>query len=212
MKNFVIGYGSLINSESRNVTGKGKVALPIWLQHHERTWSASFTDIQFCALAIHPKLGQKINAVVFECEDIAQFDRREYGYNRIEISNDLIEMYNSHQEKPDGKFWLYMVKPENLRPPSAESLIWQSYVDVCLMGCFEYNEKYAHDFLNSTTGWSTDFWSNDRENSDYLKALSLHSPEKIDALLRQFNLFAKHPKVDNAALKEYVKNKLNPDS
>lgn len=209
MKNFIIGYGSLISSESRKVTGISSNALPVWINNFERSWSASFPEMKFCALAVKPEAGKKINAVLFECPDLESFDKREWGYTRTKLNSELLEMYDGDTAKPEGDYWIYITKTERFTACSHESLIWQSYVDVCLTGCLEYSKLFVADFINTTTGWQNEFWASDRHSSEYLKALKNFNPDNIDLILKEYEIGPKNQTSDNAALSEYVRSKLN---
>lgn len=209
MKNFIIGYGSLISSESRKVTGISSNALPVWVNNFERSWSASFPEMKFCALAVKPQPHKKINAVLFECPDLESFDKREWGYTRTKLDLDFLEMYDADTKKPEGQYWIYITQSERSTACSPESLIWQSYVDVCLTGCLEYSKQFVADFISSTTGWQNEFWASDRHSSEYLKALKNFNPDTIDLILNEYQIGPQNPTANNAALAEYVRSKLN---
>ena len=209
MKNFIVGYGSLISSESRKVTGLSSDALPVWIHKYERSWSASFPEIKFCALAVKSDTHKKMNAVLFECPDLESFDKREWGYTRTKLNPDLVEMYVAHSLKPEGHYWIYITNEERCTPCSQENLIWQSYVDVCLTGCLEYSELFVADFIRHTTGWQNQFWANDRHSSEYLKALKNFKPDKIDLILKAYEIGPENETSDNKELAAYVRSKLN---
>jgi hypothetical protein len=71
-----------------------------------------------------------------------------------------------------------------LLPPSYEYPILQTYIDVVILGCLEYGEKFAIEFIKTTFLW-TKFWLNERELS---RRPWLHQKRyvQIDNLLKEF--------------------------
>ncbi|MGZ3725887.1 MAG: hypothetical protein ACXWQQ_08800 [Pseudobdellovibrio sp.] len=206
---YVVGYGSLVNSESRKITGLTAEAYPVWLQGFERSWSASFSDLTFCALSALPETQKKMNAVLFKVVDVNEFDEREMGYDRVEIANDSVVAYDPNMKLPtDSRFWIYIPKKNILGRPHEKNLIWQSYSDVCLAGALEHGETFTRDFIKSTIGWDEKFWADDRLTNDYLKVLKNYRPEKIDQILREFNLQPKMKNFDDSALRKHVQKRL----
>ena len=60
---------------------------------------------------------------------------------------------------PDGPIG----KPRvNLKMASHTHPILQSYVDICILGCFEFSKEFAIEFIHTTVGWDSP-WLNDRE-------------------------------------------------
>jgi hypothetical protein len=97
---FIFGYGSLINSMSRNATvGKIVPAIPARVSAafgYLRAWddrsSSGFTSLGLRT----PREGEKastINGVLYPVEggDMAKYDTRERGYRRVEVPRDDLE-------------------------------------------------------------------------------------------------------------------------
>ncbi len=184
MKNYVIGYGSLINFESQNITGKSFSSIPVILKEHTRSWSVVYDDLQFCALGVYPDPTRSINAVLFEIEDIDVFDRREHGYNRHELSRELLQPWKADDQIPqDGKIWIYLPFSEKTGQASEKYFIWQSYLDVIFMGCISIDQRFAQEFIKTTTGWDLRFLNNDRQESKYIRALKQYDSQKVDELI-----------------------------
>lgn len=185
MKNYIIGYGSLINFESQNITGKSFSSIPVILNEYSRSWSVVYDDLQFCALGVYPDKNQSINVVLFEIENLEVFDRREHGYSRHEVDHSLLKAWNEQDRIPvDGKIWIYLPFKEKFGEASAKYFIWQSYVDVILMGCLSIDRKFAEHFIQTTTGWNLRFLNNDRKESQYIRALKDYNSEKVDELIQ----------------------------
>lgn len=184
MKNYIIGYGSLINRESQNITGKSLSSMPVVLKNFSRSWTVVYDDLQFCALGVYEKKGSNINVVLFEVEDLKVFDQREHGYNRYELDRSLLNAWIPGDQIPEsGKIWIYLPFTEKFGAASDRHFIWQSYVDVILMGCLSVDHKFAEEFIKTTDGWSPLFFKDDRKESAYLKALKIYQPEVIDHVL-----------------------------
>lgn len=185
MKNYVIGYGSLINFESQNITGRSFSSIPVVISEYARSWSVVYDELQFCALGVYPDKTQKMNAVLFEIESIEVFDKREHGYTRHELDGSLLKTWNEKDQIPeDGKIWIYRPFEEKFGKASEKYFIWQSYVDVILMGCLSIDEQFAYEFIKTTQGWDLNFLNNDRKESKYIRALKNYNSEKVDELLK----------------------------
>jgi hypothetical protein len=184
MKNYVIGYGSLINVESQNITGKSLSSMPVVLKGYSRSWSVTYDDLQFCALGVYKEKHSSINVVLFEVEDLHVFDQREHGYNRYELDRSVLNAWTPGGKIPEtGKIWIYLPLSEKFGVASEKHFIWQSYVDVILMGCLSIDRKFAEEFIKTTTGWSPIFFKDDRVESAYLKALKTYHPHQVDQVL-----------------------------
>lgn len=166
-KQYIIGYGSLINQESRHYTFPSEHnAYPIELQGFRRGWIAHGDEVGFSTtfLGITKDPQSTINAIYFSIVDdvIQSFDERERGYCRVLIPHNHIKPYEGKLNK--GQYWIYVNK--NINKPNKTFPIVQSYVDLFLSGCMEIEEKYGlHGFarkcVNTTRDWS-EYWVNDR--------------------------------------------------
>ena len=184
--NFIVGYGSLINSASRDSTaGEPTPAIPVrvlglfgfirsWNHHSPPDSLAGFT-----ALGLRKQKpgesGVTINGVLYEAKgaDMTKFDQREAGYVRIEVPISQIEAVGWQRLPETGHLWIYVtrnsaaeavqvVADESLREPDADHPLLQSYIDVVVEGGLEYGPDFARELLDTTVGWSR-FWLNDRE-------------------------------------------------
>jgi hypothetical protein len=174
---FIFGYGSLINSTSRNATvGKVVPAIPVRVSAafgYLRAWddrsSSGFTSLGLRK----PREGEKastINGVLYSVEggDMAKYDIRERGYKRVEVPRDDIEAMSWQLLPSAGRIWVYIpVKADGepgvgLPGASAQFPLLESYVDVVVEGALEYGEPFARELLETTSDWS-DYWLNDRE-------------------------------------------------
>ncbi|ODM91344.1 hypothetical protein Ocin01_15339 [Orchesella cincta] len=158
---YIVGYGSLIKTESKNRmcenTGEN---IPVLITGFTRAWN---------------------------CKGVStSFSTTELFYNRMEVTHDNVSLLNSTAKLPSGKFWIYVTKPEFQELSSKKYPIIQSYVDTFLSGCLEMQqthnvEKFTDNCTKTTAGWSN-HWVNDRI---FPRRPFVHEPNatKIDKLL-----------------------------
>jgi cation transport regulator ChaC len=114
---FILGYGSLINSSSRNATASQPIAaIPVRLSAsfgYVRGWTIR-SPSGFTALGLRRRAadetGQSINGVLYPVEgnDMAAFDAREEGYERVEVPLDQIQAMSWQRLPEHGKIWVYI--------------------------------------------------------------------------------------------------------
>jgi hypothetical protein len=183
-QNYIFGYGSLIEDESRRRTTPSAVdAWPALVQGIRRGWWArgaksGLTTTYLGAVAVtdpDPKKVAECNGVIYKvsAEELAATDRRESaGYQRCRIDNDKIRMLDGRDKPLDGVVWAYLnlfVPPDDIgnNLPTPQFPMVQSYVDICVHGCLEVEGKYptaagfTQKFIETTDEWSR-FWVNDR--------------------------------------------------
>jgi hypothetical protein len=174
---FIFGYGSLINSESRNATATKSVpAIPARVSAafgFRRCWNdrspSGFTALGLCK-APRGERGTTINGVVYpvEGDDMSKFDQREEGYTRAEVPMNLIESVGWQRLPERGRIWVYVPARPGSEPgsglpePDASYPLLQSYIDIVVEGGLEYGEEFAREIVETTDGWNR-YWLNDRE-------------------------------------------------
>jgi cation transport regulator ChaC len=169
---YIFGYGSLLLAKSRRHTRHGNdIAYPVIVQGVERGWFDHVDAPGYTTTYLGADLSakQRCNGVIFKinCQELEAYDCRETGYTRVRIDQPSITMLDGRKEPPPGDVWVY-VSTERAYP-SPDNPIVQSYVDVCVKGCLEMEERYplarevgfADLFFTTTTGWSH-YWENDR--------------------------------------------------
>jgi hypothetical protein len=173
---FIFGYGSLINTASRNATATAPVAaIPVRVSAafgYLRSWSDRSRS-GFTALGLRrPKDGEMpttINGVLYPVigEDMAAFDAREQGYERVEVPHALIESVSWQPLPERGTVWVYVPMAEGKAPgiglplPDAKFPLAESYIDVVIEGGLEYGPAFAREIIETTRDWSP-YWLNDR--------------------------------------------------
>ena len=111
---YIFGYGSLINSASRELTGQTGEAIPVIAHGLVRYWGKVDDSYILSPLVVNEGEGQ-VNGVLLEVDHqaLTEFDRRERGYHRIQIRPEQIETDISFN--PDHEIWVY-VKSDPLPP------------------------------------------------------------------------------------------------
>ena len=114
---FIFGYGSLINSTSRNATvGKIVPAIPVRVSAavgYIRAWDDRSSS-GFTALGLRkPGASEKastINGVLYpvDGDDMAKYDIRERGYRRVEVPRDDLEAMSWQLLPATGRIWVYI--------------------------------------------------------------------------------------------------------
>ncbi len=160
---YIFGYGSLINSASRRLTGQTGRAIPASATGLVRYFGKIDDSYILSPLVVHQGDGQ-INGVLLEIDEVAlaEFDRRERGYQRIALTADRI--HTQEHFDPEKPIWIYVT--EQHQPPCSQSPIVQTYVDTVLSGCLEFSEAFARQFVEQTLGWQHPL-DNDRHAPKY---------------------------------------------
>lgn len=182
MENFIFGYGSLINTESRARTGHSGEALPCVVEGIERQWNLVVSQMNATAVGAIFNPEALCNGVIVPVPEaeLPKFDEREIGYTRIRLNIGGIRPINN-QEVPKGEIWAYVANHPGT--PSEKAPLVQSYIDVIMSACFDYGENFARDFVLQTTGWNNP-WINDRSHPRYPRFMEqVPLASKIDNLL-----------------------------
>ena len=168
-KNFIIGYGSLMEKSSRIRTNEEAINVkPLIINNFQREWGQRSSRYNITFLTISRKLGSTVNAVYYplNIQSIKKLDRREKGYCRYRVKFEELRFYKQNVKPKNKNFWVYLAKKNNIIAPDNNHPIVQSYVDIFLNGCFQIQDKFnINNFselcVETTKGWSTS-WVNDR--------------------------------------------------
>ncbi|MCF7362971.1 gamma-glutamylcyclotransferase [Vibrio diazotrophicus] len=162
---YIFGYGSLMNSHSRQLTGQTGSAIPVIAHGLVRSWGKIDDTYAISPLVVNTGEGQ-VNGVLLEIDDAAlvEFDRRESGYQRVSLQPNQIE--TEHEFDPSKPIWVYVT--EQHLHPCEKSPIVQSYVDTVICGCLEVSEAFAKHFVQHTVGWHHPLL-NDRHSPKYVR-------------------------------------------
>lgn len=181
MANYIFGYGSLMNSASRQLTGQTSQATPATAHGFKRYWGKVDDSYILSPLVVNKGQGQ-VNGVLLEVSDrgLLEFDVRERGYHRVVIEPDQLDAPLSLNSS--DQVWVYI--KDNPQPPCALSPIMQTYVDTVLAGCLEISQHFAEQFVQHTVGWHFPL-ENDRHQPKYgnLAGVTPADHPTIDALI-----------------------------
>lgn len=180
-RHFILGYGSLINGESRAKTGETGNVWPVKLHGFERHWSVMSDEFGMSSVAVIQAPQQACNGVLVEVpfDQFPLFDERERGYQRTMIQADQLSAYQT-RSLPEGIYWVYHT--DDVVEPHQDCPIALSYLDVILSGCLEHGDAFTEDFLMLTKGWTSPLL-NDRQTPRYPRVQPDISTERLNALL-----------------------------
>lgn len=180
-RHYILGYGSLISSESRAKTGETGQVWPVKLHGFERHWSVMTPELGMSSVAIVKAEEKFCNGVLIEVaeDQFPLFDEREKGYQRAQIPKQQLQPYHD-EPLPEGIYWAYHT--QDVVHPCHKFPITLSYVDVILSGCFEHGDAFTTDFLSLTQGWHAPL-INDRPTPVYPRAQPNLATERLNRLL-----------------------------
>jgi hypothetical protein len=168
---YIVGYGSLMQDESRKRTApKAGAAYPVMVDGYRRGWFSRGQGVGFSATylgAVEDKK-HRMNAVIYAVDqpEILATDRRESSYCRKVVDAVQVKSLSAGAPGAEGQIWLYATKEQAVAKPSDRYPIVQSYVDIFISGCLEQQTRFAlpgfaKQCLLTTTDWSR-HWVNDR--------------------------------------------------
>jgi hypothetical protein len=180
-RHFILGYGSLINGESRAMTGETGNVWPVKLQGFERHWSVMSVDYGMSSVAVIDAPEKACNGVLVEVpyDQFPLFDEREKGYQRVMLKAEQLIAYQD-DPLPEGTYWVYHTR--DVVEPHHHCPIVLSYLDVILSGCLEYGDAFTQDFLTLTKGWTSPLL-NDRKAPRYPRVQPDLATERLNILL-----------------------------
>jgi hypothetical protein len=198
-KNYIIGYGSLMERESRIITNpQAHRVEPVLVKGFQRVWGHNGGNYKTTFLTLIEKRDAKLNAIFYSVniENLFKTDQRESSYCRIKVDEKNLDFYGRKVNSKDANFWIYAATPDRLQKPSKTHPIAQSYVDIFINGCLQTQEEFklqefAKDCVQLTSDWSEQ-WVNDRLHAR--RPFAIKNAVKIDQLLSQyFSNYYNHP-------------------
>jgi len=117
IQNFLFGFGSIIQSQSRKGSDPSAPdAAPCRIKPEwgfVREWNFQAATAQICALGLRKtkpnEKGASINGVIFPApSDLNDFDKRENGYMRVVVPVEMVETLSWHVLPPDANVFAYV--------------------------------------------------------------------------------------------------------
>ena len=169
---YIIGYGSLMQDESRKRTSpQAGPAYPVEIKGYRRGWFARAEAVGFSTtyLGILPDRESYLNAVIYQVDstELIATDKREISYCRTSVAiADIKPLEKEFSPAPDAQTWIYVSRPQSVAAPNSRYPIAQSYVDIFVSGCLEQEQRFglaefSQQCLATTADWS-EHWVNDR--------------------------------------------------
>jgi len=181
-KHYIFGYGSLINSDSRRITGIAGDSIPVRVRGLQRYW-VSFAGVDMRAVGVRSEAESQCNGVLFDvpASELDKFDLRERGYVRQALDHQHIEYLDGQTSASllAHPVWVYTYP--DCPHESQFSPISQSYLDVIMLGCLEVGKQFAREFLQHTKLWQD--WHDDRLSPLYPRAIVHDQHDYLDALI-----------------------------
>ena len=168
LKDYVFGYGSLVNHSTHNFKPYFKDTLSGWT----RTWRAT-NDNLYSYLSIIPDKKTKSDGLLVQISKNERnlLDEREKGYTKITTS-DLI--LNKQIIRPK----LYLISENRHQKSNSKQIILLSYIDCVIKGFLDhYGQPGVDKFFETTTNWEGVI-KNDRLSPLYPRNIRLTEVER----------------------------------
>ena len=121
-------------------------------------------------LGAYEKKSSTCNGTLFEVntDELRELVQRESLYKQVLIDSSRITLLYGSAIPADAEVYYFAIPKSNVRMPTKERPIIQSYVDVCLNGFIKMDEKMGNtnydqtrEFIQTTKCWNK-HWLNDR--------------------------------------------------
>lgn len=200
-KQYVIGYGSLINERSKRATvANVSDNMPVEIRGFRRGWYHVAYDQVFLGAVRDPKYG--FNAVVFSLDDskqIKEFDVRKKNYCRKLVPQSKIKSLG--KEQINGDVWIYVSShPKYLNDLDDNDFAEASYIYTFLLGCLDVeqengNKDYLNECLNHTYQWPKQIRYDLNNKDKFRKSRILPNSKQMHEINQQIcssNAFLQH--------------------
>lgn len=159
MKNYVFGYGSLINLESAEKTlgraVRDEEVRIVDADDFARLWRlvvqvtvTGYRDnpVNAVFLDIVDQVGEKCNGILIEVskDELERLDVREKYYDRIDITE------NVRPRVSDGKVFVYQGNPKFFAENFPNPRILAQYKDIVRKGTLHWGKDFARNFEQTT--------------------------------------------------------------
>lgn len=200
-EHYLVGYGSLLSHDSRSrYSNIFCPDMPIVVHGWQREWLARGMAHLQTALGVSEVAAASLNAVLLRIEQISpELRDREQDYQFVEVDPSSIvapkgsvlaqaELAKIRANPDTCK--IFICANMNKLQANSHYPIYQTYIDTCLVGCFDMGvADFASTFIQSTHFWEHG-WINDRHNALYAKpaVVTQQQQQQIDQLLEQHQI------------------------
>lgn len=176
MRQFLIGYGSLIHASERARHSIFAEVRDVLVFGYQRGWIVKATNHK-SYLGIRPVESHWFNGVLIPITDaqLADIDRRELAYERERVSSSRL----SATVSGDDQAWIYLPKPELTSSAYGPGHpVRRSHVDLVMEGVLARGEEFAGRFVATTLFWEQ-YWIDDRDAKPEVQA-------RVDGLVAKY--------------------------
>ncbi|WP_438863626.1 gamma-glutamylcyclotransferase [Neptunicella sp.] len=194
---FILGYGSLLSHDSRwRYSALNTEVIPVSVQGWQRSWITRNIEEQQSHVGAVAQPGASLNGVLVPTATISDSLRqreKDYRFAPVSLAQLTLQVQPAQltplvEQLHNRKIWL--CQSLDSHPANSDFPIMQTYLDTCLVGCFENGgDDFARAFIQTTQGWNSG-WVDDRGEPRYPRAAKVTpaQQERIDLLLEDLNL------------------------
>lgn len=193
-QHIVVGYGSLMNTDSRQrFSAIPHDGIPVMVNGFSRAWlTRSETEKQTYVGAV-PDSNAQLNAQLLPSKMDPGLAERERDYQFVSVSTADLELDLTSEASALLMPWLeskslWICETLLQQPADQHFPVSQTYIDTCMAGCIEHGgESEAVKFLKTTALWEHPR-NNDRSDPLYPRAGHVPNPvlARIDALMEAY--------------------------
>jgi hypothetical protein len=154
MKQYIFGYGSIINYKSIEQLDRNykRLIIPVLISDLERQFILTKMNNQY--FGVYDKLNSLTNGILLEVnsEELKKVDKREKYYKRELLNNNRINfIYQNFKLSKDDKVYIYYPL-ENLTKKTRyiKSEQISNYIKSILIGVVNFDKKFIIHFLEYT--------------------------------------------------------------
>ena len=178
MRNFLIGYGSLISQKSlKRTLPQVTYVEPLYIKNYQRSWSAienTTSTFSTTYLGVEKCSDVTMNGIIFEVDEslLPTLDKREFLYRRKKVSIEDLEFHENRMEiSSEDHIWIYITKHPII--PSTEFPM----------------EDFAVDFICGTQNWSQERNVKDKKlDLIILAEANFHRPDSAIYEVKKFRI------------------------
>ena len=182
---YIFAYGSLLSHYIRtHYSGIATKPISATIKGWSRSWCAAYPDEGASYAGAIVDDAAELDGILIETGIDQGLIEREREYSFTELRKDALN-YDVRKLRLSASDRIFICETIAPKKPSQQLPLPQSYVDTCLIGCFELNglDGMAR-FIDQTTAWEC-VWLNDRDSHIYPRSSPISSfhAAQIDNIL-----------------------------